>query len=114
MMAGAGDDSDEGFEPDERTARTSRLASLLQSLRPRLDRFEAMGKVEPNEAADWDALLYAYDDALVAVADLLDVDVPPAARDDLTYEDRVALEAALASAGLDVREGGDQSPRPER
>lgn len=94
---------DEGYEPDERTARVGRLASLLRSLRPRLDHYEAQGTVPPEEADDWDALLYAYDDALVAVADLLDVEVPPAARDDLTYEDRVALEAALAAAGLDVR-----------
>jgi hypothetical protein len=36
-------------------------------------------------------------------ADLLDVDVPKGARDEMSAEQRAVLEAALAAAGLDVR-----------
>lgn len=44
------------------------------------------------------------------MADLLDVDVPAAARDDLTPDNRAELERALAEAGLDVRAGEDDTP----
>ena len=38
-------------------------------------------------------------------ADLLGVDVPKGARDEMSAEQRETLEARLAAAGLDVRQG---------
>ena len=39
-------------------------------------------------------------------ADLLDVEVPKGARDEMSAEQRQELEARLAAAGLDVRASG--------
>jgi hypothetical protein len=36
-------------------------------------------------------------------ADLLDVDIPKGARDEMSAEQRVTIEERLAAAGLDVR-----------
>ncbi len=93
---------------DDRPHRVQRLGALLRERRRRLDHYRSLPAPTPAERQAWDADLYTYDDALVSVADLLDVEVPPGARDDLTPDDRVALERALAVAGLDVRaEEGD-------
>jgi len=47
--------------------------------------------------------LYSYDESLVTAADLLDVEVPKGARDEMSAEQRAVLEARLAGAGMDVR-----------
>ncbi len=39
------------------------------------------------------------------MADLLDVEISPGARDDLTPDDRSELEAAVVAAGLDLGGG---------
>lgn len=85
--------------------RLARMGPLLRSLRRRLDGFEAM--VEPSDAdiAVWEVDLYAYDEALVIAADVLDVPIPEHVREELAPADRADLEAALADAGLDVRGG---------
>lgn len=76
--------------------RVERITVLLRDLHRRLD-------AEPPLAADeWELVLYGYDDALVTAADLFDIPVPPAARDEMGPEDRAALEQALAGAGLDI------------
>jgi hypothetical protein len=78
----------------------------LRTLRARLD---AAGLRGSSAGADPDAFeldLYAYDHALIVAADLLDVAVPPGARGEMSAEQRVELEAGLASAGLDVRGAG--------
>jgi hypothetical protein len=85
--------------------RLTRSAELLRSLRRRLDAFEAVEAPSGAEIAAWELDLYAYDEALVTAADVLDVPVPEGARDDLTPEHRAMLEAGLAAAGLDVRGG---------
>jgi hypothetical protein len=95
---------------DDRPHRVRRLAALLQERRRRLDHYASLDAPTSAERQAWDADLYTYDDALVSVADLLDVDVPPAARDDLTPDDRAALEQALAAAGLDVRADEGDAP----
>jgi hypothetical protein len=46
--------------------------------------------------------LYAYDEALVTAADLLDVPVPPGARDEMGPAQRAAVEQGLADAGFDI------------
>ncbi len=88
---------------DDRPHRVQRLAALLRDRRRRLDHFSSLPAPTQGERQAWDADLYTYDDALVAVADLLDVEVPPRARDDLTPDVRAELERGLAEAGLDVR-----------
>lgn len=85
--------------------RLARMGSLLRSLRRRLDGFEAADQLSDAEASAWELDLYAYDEALVIAADVLDVPVPDGAREDLTPEHRAVLEAGLAGAGLDVRGG---------
>ncbi|MDP9452198.1 MAG: hypothetical protein M3P97_02130 [Actinomycetota bacterium] len=95
---------------DDRPHRVRRLAALLRERRRRLDHYAALPAPSDAERQAWDADLYTYDDALVAVADLLDVEVPPGARDDLTPDHRAGIEQALAAAGLDVRGEGDPTP----
>lgn len=102
-------DDDEPVESDDRLSRVVRLGELLRRLHGHLDRYQSLAAPSPADAAAWEADLYAYDDALVSVADLLDVEVPAGAREDLTPEHRSRLEASLAGAGLDVRAG----PAPE-
>jgi hypothetical protein len=46
--------------------------------------------------------LYAYDEALVTAADVLDVPVPPGARDEMGPGQRTAIEQGLADAGFDI------------
>jgi hypothetical protein len=76
--------------------RLERMATLLREIRERLTQ-------EPGLPFDqWEVQLYAYDEALVATADLLDVPVPQAARDEMGPADRAAIEQALADAGLDI------------
>lgn len=86
--------------------RLVRMGELLRSLRHRLDGYQALSHPSPAEIDRWEIDLYAYDEALVTVADLLDVEVPLEAREDLTPDHRALLEDALAGAGLDVRAGG--------
>lgn len=86
--------------------RLARMAGLLRSLRRRLDGYQALPHPSSADVDRWEIDLYAYDEALVTVADLLDVEVPLAAREDLTPDHRALLEAALAGAGLDVRSAG--------
>jgi hypothetical protein len=87
--------------------RLARVATLLRSLRRSLDAYLDLADPSPAEVDRWEIDLYAYDEALVTAADLLDVEVPPEARDDLTPDHRARLERALAGAGLDVRAAGD-------
>ncbi len=92
--------------------RLARAAEVLRSLRRSLDRYQALAHPSPAEVDRWELDLYAYDEALVTAADLLDVEVPPEARDELTPDHRALLEEALAGAGLDVRPAGGGAPRP--
>jgi hypothetical protein len=87
---------------DDRLDRIGRLGALMRDVRRRLDHYQSLAMPTAAELAAWDADLYTYDDALVSVADLLDVDVSPAARDDLTPEDRGQIEDAVTAAGLDL------------
>jgi hypothetical protein len=54
----------------------------------------------------WELDLYSYDESLIVAADLLDVEVPKGARDEMSGEQRTVLEGRLAAAGLDVRGTG--------
>jgi len=92
----------EGFESDDRPGRIERLGELLREVRRRLEDYQELADPTPAQRDAWDADLYFYDDALVSVADLLDIDVPPAWRDDLTPEGRTEIEAAVTAAGLDL------------
>jgi hypothetical protein len=103
----AHDESSE-YESDDRLSRTERLGAILRDVRRRLEHYQGMAAPSAATRAAWDADLYTYDDALISVADLLDVDVPPAARDDLTPEDRDHIEQAVTAAGLDLT----ASPEP--
>lgn len=87
------------------TARTTttddkrdRLAERLRALRARLDRPPGEG-----DADAWELDLYSYDESLVVAADLLDVEIPKGARGEMSADQRAAIEAGLAAAGLDVR-----------
>ena len=51
---------------------------------------------------EWEVQLYAYDEALVTAADVLEVPVPPGARDAMGPAQRTAIEAGLADAGFDI------------
>jgi hypothetical protein len=95
---------------DDRPHRVERLAALLQERRRRLNRYAALTAPTEAERQAWDADLYTYDDALVSVADLLDVEIPPEARDDLTPDHRFEIEMALLEAGLDVGGDGGEAP----
>lgn len=92
----------EGYESDDRPGRIERLEELLREVRRRLEDYQELAEPAPAQRDAWDADLYFYDDALVSVADLLDIDVPPAWRDDLTPEGRAEIEAAVTAAGLDL------------
>lgn len=78
--------------------KRGRLADRLRTLRRRLD-------APPDSAEDdaWELDLYSYDESLIVAADLLDVDVPKGARDEMSADQRQVLEERLAAAGLDVR-----------
>jgi len=68
----------------------------LRDLRRRLD--------APQDDVDvFELDLYSYDESLITAADLLDVDVPKGARDEMSAEQRTVIEARLAAAGIDVR-----------
>lgn len=92
---------------DDRLDRIGRLGALLREVRRRLEHYQGLAAPTAAERAAWDADLYTYDDALVSVADLLDVDVSPAARDDMTPEDRAETEEAVTAAGLDLTAAPD-------
>ena len=72
----------------------------MRDLRRRLD-------APPQDDDAWELDLYSYDESLIVAADLLDVEVPKGARDEMSAEQRQVLEARLATAGLDVRGAGD-------
>jgi len=77
--------------------RVERVTTLLRELRGRLS-------AEPPLPFDeWELVLYSYDEALVTAADIFDIDVPAAARDEMGPDDRAELEQALTDAGLDLR-----------
>lgn len=76
--------------------KRERLTERLRDLRRRLDR-------PPGDPDVWELDLYSYDESLVVAADLLDVEVPKGARDEMSAEQRQAIEDRLAAAGLDVR-----------
>lgn len=99
------DEDGSEYESDDRLARIGRLGALLRDVRRRLEHYQDSPAPSAAERAAWDADLYTYDDALVSVADLLDVDVPPGARDDLAPGDRAAIEDAVTAAGLDLGAG---------
>lgn len=81
---------------DELQEKRERLTERLRDLRRRLD--------VPGEDADaFELDLYSYDESLVVAADLLDVEVPKGARDEMSAEQRQVIEDRLAAAGLDVR-----------
>ena len=72
------------------------MTERLRELRRRLD--------QPVDDIDlWELDLYSYDESLVVAADLLDVEVPKGARDEMSAEHRRVLEDRLKDAGLDVR-----------
>jgi hypothetical protein len=76
--------------------KRERLTRRLRELRTRLDL--------PQDDVDvFELDLYSYDESLVTAADLLDVEVPKGARDEMSAEQRTVIEARLAGAGLDVR-----------
>ena len=74
------------------------MAGRLRTLRRRLDEAGADADVDT-----WELDLYSYDESLIVAADLLDVEVPKGARDEMSGEQRTVLEGRLAAAGLDVR-----------
>lgn len=76
--------------------KRDRLTERLRDLRRRLD-------LPPTDPDVWELDLYSYDESLVVAADLLDVEVPKGARDEMSAEQRTAIEERLAAAGLDVR-----------
>ena len=88
--------------PSEPEERVGRLSELLRDLRRRLEDYQGRAELTADDRATWDTVLYTYDDALVAIADLLDVEVPSAARDEMGPGQRSELEAALAAAGIDL------------
>ena len=71
----------------------------MRDLRRRLD-----APAEDQDVFELD--LYSYDESLIVAADLLDVEVPKGARDEMSAEQREVLEGRLAAAGIHVR-GGD-------
>ncbi len=112
-------ESEDHPTPTEAEERVERLADLLRDLRRRLEGYQSIVDPEPDDLATWDTVLYTYDDALVAIADLLDVEVPPGARDEMNVDQRSELEAALAGAGIDLTaashdddEGHEAGPEP--
>ncbi len=77
--------------------RVERVTSLLRELRAKVT-------ADPPLPFDqWELALYAYDEALVTAADIFDIDVPAAARDEMGPDDRTDLELALTDAGVDMR-----------
>ena len=80
--------------------RVERVTALLRELRGRLN------ADPPLPFDEWELLLYSYDEALVTAADIFDIDVPAAARDEMGPEDRADLEQALADAGVDLSADG--------
>ena len=82
--------------PDD---KRERLVGRLRDLRRRLD-----APAEDQDVFELD--LYSYDESLIVAADLLDVEVPKGARDEMSAEQREVLEGRLAAAGIHVR-GGD-------
>lgn len=78
--------------------KLERLTERLRTLRLRL-----AGEADDVDA--WELDLYAYDETLVVTADLLDVPVPPGARDEMGPDARAALEEGLAAAGVDLDRG---------
>lgn len=79
--------------------KRDRLTERLRALRAKLD-------AAPTDDDAWELDLYSYDESLIVAADLLDVDVPKGARDEMSAEQRQTLEDRLAGAGLDVRGEG--------
>jgi hypothetical protein len=76
--------------------KRERLTERLRDLRRRLDQ-------PPTDPDVWELDLYSYDESLIVAADLLDVEVPKGARDEMSAEQRQVIEERLATAGLDVR-----------
>jgi hypothetical protein len=76
--------------------KRERLTERLRDLRRRLDQ-------PPTDPDVWELDLYSYDESLIVAADLLDVQVPKGARDEMSAEQRQVIEERLATAGLDVR-----------
>jgi hypothetical protein len=75
--------------------RLARLVDLACSSRARL--------ADPGiDEVRWEIELYTYDDALVTLADFLDVPVSGAVRDEMAAADRYDLEEALIEAGVDL------------
>ena len=87
-----GPNAQDGIEPDD---RLERVAERLRTLRRRLT-------AEPADVDAWELDLYSYDESLVVAADLLEVPVPPGARDEMGTEARTAIEEGLTAAGLDL------------
>ena len=86
----------DGGSPPTDDDKRERLTERLRDLRRRLD--------QPPEDPDvWELDLYSYDESLVVAADLLDVEVPKGARDEMSAEQRRLIEERLAAGGLDVR-----------
>lgn len=79
--------------------KRERLTERLRDLRRRLDR-------PPTDPDVWELDLYSYDESLIVAADLLDVEIPKGARDEMSAEQRQVIEERLAAAGLDVRASG--------
>jgi hypothetical protein len=78
--------------------KRERLTERLRDLRRRLDQ-------PPVDPDVWELDLYSYDESLIVAADLLDVEIPKGARDEMSAEQRTVIEERLAGAGLDVRGG---------
>jgi hypothetical protein len=78
--------------------KRERLTDRLRELRRRLDQ-------PPTDPDVWELDLYSYDESLIVAADLLDVEIPKGARDEMSAEQRQIIEERLAVAGLDVRGG---------
>lgn len=76
--------------------RIRRVTALLGDLHSRLT------ADPPLPFDEWELALYAYDEALVTAADIFDIEVPIAVRDEMSPDDRADIEQALAAAGLDV------------
>ena len=76
--------------------KRERLTERLRDLRRRLDQ-------PPTDPDGWELDLYSYDESLIVAADLLEVEIPKGARDEMSAEQRLVLEERLKEAGMDVR-----------
>ncbi len=85
----------------------SDLADELRELRARIPAYDERTQSWPVKPGEWSADLYAYDEALVVTANMLDVPIAPdpeffVGLRRLTDPERRLLEVGLAARGVDL------------